>query len=369
MKKTTSLNIDIFLLVLTVILVIGGLFIFTSASFGLVARKGFSLSGLLFDQIVLGVGLGIPLLMGGLLIPLKTVQKYVLPIFISSILLTLLVFVPGIGLAHGGAQRWISIFGLISFQPSEVLKLGTIIYFAALLPLFRERVQIFKYSIGLSLGIIAIPATILLSEPDTGTLAVLFVAICAMLIASGAKFRHFLGLVILAVIVILILATIKPYVKERLLTFMDSSRDPQGSSYQIQKSFIAIGSGGITGRGFGQSIQKFGSLPEPTGDSVYAVAGEEFGFIGGVAIILLFLVFGVRGLHVARMTPNPFNGLLAVGIVILIVAQSFANIAAMLGLIPLTGVPLVFVSHGGSAMAVALLEIGLLLNISKKTHS
>lgn len=368
MKRTTSLNIDIFLLILTVILVIGGLFIFTSASFGLVARKGFSLGDLLFDQVILGVGLGIPLLVGGLLIPLKTIRKYVLPIFIGSILLTLLVFVPGIGLAHGGAQRWISIFGLTSFQPSEALKLGTVIYFAALLPLFRERVRSFKYVIGLSLGIIAIPAAIILSEPDTGTLAVLFAAISAMLIASGARIRHFLGLAILAVIAILILATIKPYVKERLLTFVDPSRDPQGASYQIQKSFIAIGSGGITGRGFGQSIQKFGSLPEPTGDSVYAVVGEEFGFIGGAAIILLFLAFGVRGLQVAHMTPDLFNGLLAVGIVILIVAQSFANIAAMLGLIPLTGVPLVFVSHGGSAMAFALLEIGFLLNVSRKTH-
>lgn len=369
MKKTKFLNIDLLLLILTVILVVGGLFIFTSASFGLVARKGFSLSDLLFDQIVLGVGLGIPLLVGGLFIPLKIVQKYVLPIFIGSILLTLLVFVPGIGLSHGGAERWISIFGITSFQPSEALKLGTIIYFAALLPLFRERVQSFKYAVGLSLGIIAIPAAILLSEPDTGTLAVLFAAICAMLIASGAMIRHFLGLAVLAVVAILVLAMVQPYVKERLLTFMDPSRDPQGASYQIQKSFVAIGSGGITGRGFGQSIQKFGSLPEPTGDSVYAVASEEFGFIGGVAIILLFLIFGVRGLQIARMTPDLFNGLLAVGIVILIVAQSFANIAAMLGLIPLTGVPLVFVSHGGSAMAFALLEIGLLLNISRKTHS
>lgn len=368
MTKTKLPKIDLFLLVLTAILIIGGLFLFTSASFGLVARKGFSLGDLLFDQIVLGVGIGIPLLVGAFMIPFKTVRAHVLPIFIGSILLTLLVFVPGVGLEHGGAHRWISLFGITSFQPSEALKLGTVIYFAALLPLFKERMQSFKYTIGLALGIMAIPAVLLLSEPDTGTLAVLFAAVCAMLIANGARLRHFLILVVFAVIAIGVLAMVKPYVKERLLTFMDSSRDPQGASYQIQKSFVAIGSGGITGRGFGQSIQKFGSLPEPTGDSIYAVAGEEFGFIGGTLIIILFLVFGVRGLQVARRTPDLFNGLLAVGIVILIVAQSFANIAAMLGLIPLTGVPLVFVSHGGSAMAFALLEIGILLKISKNSN-
>ena len=128
---------------------------------------------------------------------------------------------------------------------------------------------------------------------------------------------------------------------------------------------LAIGSGGITGRGFGQSIQKFGSLPEPTGDSIFAVVGEEFGFIGGAIIIVLFLLFGVRGIQIAGRAHDMFGSLLAVGIVILIVSQSFANIAAMLGLIPLTGVPLVFVSHGGTALLFAFLEIGIMLNISK----
>lgn len=357
-------KIDKVLLSLSAILVSVGFFVFTSASFGLFARKGFSLQDLFFDQMVLGLFLGIIGLVAMVYFPLKLIQKYALYLFLSSALLTLLVFVPGIGFEHGGAHRWINIFGF-SFQPSVVLKLGTVIYLAALLPTLKDRMGEFKVALGVAGGILFIPAVILLAEPDTGTFMVLFVAVCAMLVAGGMKIKHLILLGVAAVLAIGILALARPYVMERILTFMDPSRDPQGASYQIQKSLVAIGSGGITGRGFGQSIQKFGSLPEPTGDSIFAVAGEEFGFIGGAGIIIMFLLFAIRGLQIARRTPDMFSGLLAVGIVILIVWQSFTNIGAMLGLIPLTGVPLVFISHGGTALLFAFLEVGILLNISK----
>ncbi len=361
----TKKKIDIVFLSITILLVSVGLFIFTSASFGLIARRGFSLQNIFFDQVVLGLFLGIIALIIALNTPLKLLHKYALHIFIGSAVLTLLVFVPGIGVELNGASRWLSIAGF-SFQPSEVLKLGVIIYFAALLSFFRGRIGTLKYALGATLGIMAVPAVILLSQPNTGTLAVIFVAVCAMLLASGMKKRHLVLLFVISMLAVGVIATVRPYVKERILTFFDSARDPLGAGYQIQKSFIAIGSGGVTGRGFGQSIQKFGSLPEPTGDSIFAVAGEEFGFIGGVGIILLFLFFGMRGLSIAKNAPDAFSGLLAVGIVILIVSQSFMNIAAMLGLLPITGVPLVFVSHGGTALLFAFIETGILLNISRK---
>ncbi|OHA79935.1 MAG: hypothetical protein A2747_01805 [Candidatus Yonathbacteria bacterium RIFCSPHIGHO2_01_FULL_44_41] len=363
MKKNQS--IDKIFLSITALLALVGLFVFTSASFGLFARKGFSLQDLLFDQVVLGLFLGIIVAaVVAFKFPLKFLQANALYFFIGSIVISLFVFVPGVGLEHGGAHRWIDL-GIISFQPSELLKLGTIIYFAALLPLFRERIGTLKYAIGVTAGILFFPAVILLLEPDTGTFAVVFTAITAMLLAAGMKIRHFVLIIVVSILAIGILAIARPYVGERLLTYLDPSRDPQGASYQIQKSLLAIGSGGITGRGFGQSIQKFGSLPEPTGDSIFAVVGEEFGFIGGSTIVILFLLFGVRGIQIARRAPDMFESLLAVGIVILIISQSFANIAAMLGLIPLTGVPLVFVSHGGTALLFAFLEVGILLNISK----
>jgi len=152
---------------------------------------------------------------------------------------------------------------------------------------------------------------------------------------------------------------------ERVLTFLDPGRDPLGSSYQLQQSLIAVGSGEVAGRGFGQSIQKFEYLPEPTGDSIFAVAAEEFGFIGSTILVGLFLAFAYRGLHIARTAPTQFGGLLVLGLVILIVVQSFINIASMLGLFPLTGMPLLFVSQGGTALFFTLLEAGVILNVSK----
>ncbi len=366
MKKARSF--DKVFLGLTLLLASVGLFIFTSASFGLFFRKGFSLQDLLFGQIVLGLLLGLVAMIAAYKMPLKWLKIYSLHIFVASAIVTLFVFVPHVGLQQiKGAHRWIAL-GPASFQPSEALKLAAVIYFAALLPLLKDKITQLKYSLVTFAGVIAVPAIILLLQPDTGTLMVLFLALVGMLLAAGMKIRHFFLLFAGSVVLVVALAMVRPYVKERLLTFVDPSRDPQGSSYQLQKSLLAIGSGGITGRGFGQSIQKFGSLPEPTGDSIFAVAAEEFGFIGASAIIILFLLFGVRGIQIARNNPDMFSGLLAVGIVILIVSQSFANIAAMLGLVPLTGVPLVFISHGGTALLFAFLEIGILLNISKSSR-
>ncbi len=357
-------HIDKPLLFLTAALASVGFFIFTSASFGLFARKGFSLQELFFDQMILGLLLGIAALFIVSRIPLKFFRTYSLYFFLGSLVLSLLVWFPGLGIEHGGARRWIA-WGGVSFQPSVLLNFCTVVYLAALLPLVRHRLGEIKYALGVAVGVLILPGAILLSQPDTGTFGVLFVAVSAMLLAAGMKIRHFLVLGLLSLLAVGILILARPYMKERILTFVDPSRDPQGAGYQIQKSLTAIGSGGITGRGFGQSIQKFGSLPEPTGDSVFAVASEEFGFIGGAGIILLFLLFGIRGLQIARRTTDPFGGLLAVGIVILIVWQSFVNIGAMLGVMPLTGVPLVFISHGGTALLFAFIQVGLLLNISK----
>jgi cell division protein FtsW len=151
----------------------------------------------------------------------------------------------------------------------------------------------------------------------------------------------------------------------RITTFLNPSANALGSGYQIQQSLIAIGSGGVTGRGFGQSIQKFNYLPEPIGDSIFAVASEEFGFVGAVTIILLFIFFSFRGLKIATHVPDTFGRLMVVGIVIMVVSQAFVNIGAMVGVLPLSGIPLPFVSHGGTALFMTLAEVGIILNISK----
>ncbi|MEK7088131.1 MAG: FtsW/RodA/SpoVE family cell cycle protein, partial [Patescibacteria group bacterium] len=152
---------------------------------------------------------------------------------------------------------------------------------------------------------------------------------------------------------------------ERFQTFLNPNVDPQGASYQIHQSLIAIGSGGLTGRGFGQSVRKFNYLPEPMGDSIFAVVGEEFGFIGGVLLILLFTAFAWRGLWIANRSADSFASLTTVGIVIMIVSQSFINMAAMLNILPLSGTPLLFISQGGTALLFALAEVGIILGVSR----
>jgi len=161
----------------------------------------------------------------------------------------------------------------------------------------------------------------------------------------------------------------REYVLDRIKTFMNPSLDPQGASYQIKQSLLAIGAGEVFGRGFGQSVQKLGKLPEPISDSIFSVFAEEFGFVGSLALIVAFLIFALRGLWIAARAPDLFGGLVATGIVSLIIIQSFMNIAAMLGLFPLSGLPLPFVSHGGSALLIALGMVGLLMSVSRSVRT
>jgi cell division protein FtsW len=187
----------------------------------------------------------------------------------------------------------------------------------------------------------------------------------AIFVSAGGKWRY-VGLMVLAGIIgIAFLAYTRPYLRERIQTFITPYANPQGSSYQIQQSLIAIGSGGLFGRGFGQSVQKFNFLPEPIGDSIFAVAAEEFGFVGAVILITVFVFFATRGLKIASRVSDPFGRLVVVGIVIMIISQAFVNIGAMLGVIPLSGITLPFVSHGGSSLFITLLEVGIILSISK----
>ena len=186
-----------------------------------------------------------------------------------------------------------------------------------------------------------------------------------MLFISNVPMKYILGIGISICIGLFVLVSVTPYLQKRVKTFINPAQDSQGSSYQIQQSLVAIGSGGIFGRGFGQSIQKFTYLPEPQGDSIFAVLGEELGFVGSVAVIILYGLFALRGLHIANRSPDLFSRLLVAGIVILITAQSFMNIASITGVFPLTGVPLVFMSHGGTSLMIYLMSIGIVLQISK----
>lgn len=356
-------GIDKIYLISILVLTFAGFFIFSSASLGLLARDGASFKSVALNQTI-GLSLGLIVFFIMSKLNYKILKKYSFYIFISAILINLLLFIPAFTLHHGGASRWIDL-GFVTFQPSEFLKVAFIIYFASWLSFSKDKVKTFKHGILPYLVILGLLSILLIFQSDTDTLVVIAGTGMAMLFASGARIRDLLLLVLSLLILVGSLAYSRPYIRQRIATFINPSIDAQGSGYQIQQSLIAIGSGQISGRGYGQSVQKFNYLPEPIGDSIFAVAAEEFGFIGSVIIILMFISFVVRGFRISIRAPDMWSGLTTIGIVILIVTESFMNISSMVGILPLSGMPLLFISHGGTALIVTLLAVGIVANISK----
>lgn len=356
-------QVDKTLLTIIILLVTLGFLIFSSASLGLLAREGARFSSVAFSQLVFGIiggGLGMFLTTQ---IYYRNWRKYAFYIFTFTLVLTLLVFTP-LGFGHGGAQRWLLIGGF-SFQPSEILKIGYIIYMATWLSGMQKHVHTIKHGSLPFLGITALVAVVLLLQPDTDTFLLLGMSGLAMFIVAGGSWRDVALMALAGVLMLAILAFTRPYIMDRFTTFLDPSADPQGSGYQIQQSLIAIGSGGLSGRGFGQSIQKFEYLPEPIGDSIFAVYSEEFGFLGSSFLVLLLAFFTFRGYRIASHANDVFGTLLVVGFITLIVMQAFLNIASMVAIAPLMGLPLPFISHGGTAMMTTLISVGIVLNVSK----
>jgi len=211
---------------------------------------------------------------------------------------------------------------------------------------------------------LTVPAILLLAQPNTSTTLLIIATGMAMYFAAGAPWRDFGILILIAAIGLGSIIYVRPYAIQRIETFFNPSANSLGSGYQIQQSLIAIGSGGIFGRGFGQSVEKFNYLPEPDGDSVFAVFAEETGFIGTMLLLALFVALAARGIVIAGNSNDLFGGLIALGFSLIIIIQAFINICAMLGIIPLTGMPLPFISHGGTALMAALLMCGFILNVA-----
>jgi cell division protein FtsW len=350
---------------IVMILSVAGFFLFVSAALGILAKNESKFYAVLINQIVLGfVGGGVLLYIASRT-PYQFWKKNAFYIFILSIILMILVFVPGLGYEHNGARRWVEI-GPVSFQPSEFLKFAIIVYFSAWLSWAKKRGGgEFAGRIVPFLILLIVASVMLYFQRDTKTFILIAVAGSGMLLSSGIALRKIITIIILIILGFGFVIGTRSYARERIMTFFNSSHDPQGAGFQITNSKIAIGSGGLTGRGFGKSVQKFSYLPEPQGDSVFAVTAEELGFVGTTLLVLLYVAFAIRGLKIAVRTKDSFAEYLVVGIVCLIIAQSFMNIASITGLIPLTGVPLVFISHGGTSLALALFMSGIILSISR----
>ncbi len=357
-------NIDKVFLGIVIALVLIGIIMVTSSSLGIYGKNATKFYGVLKSQFILGLLGGVVAFYFTLKIPYKFWREYSLIIFLAGIGITALVFVPGLGLSHGGARRWISI-GCVSFQPVEFLKIGFVIYFASWLSWVKAKVRDLKFSILPLMVLLGIIGIILVYQRDTKSIILLIITAIVMLFISGMPWKYIVGIFLVSIVCFGILIMSRPYLKARITTYINPTSDPSGASYQLQQSLIAIGSGGIGGRGLGQSIQKFNYLPEPQGDSIFAVIGEELGFVGSVAIIILFLAFAFRGYRIAYRAPDSFGKLFVIGIITLFTAQAFMNIASITGVFPLTGVPLPFISHGGTALMIAIATMGIILNISK----
>jgi cell division protein FtsW len=290
------------------------------------------------------------------------IKKISIPLLIVSFVLLILVFMPGIGVSAGGAKRWIRLWPS-TFQPSELVKLSMVIFLARYMSMPEYRVDSFLSFIK-PIVIMVIFQAAILKQPDFGAAMSLTFLTFAMLFLSGIRLRYIASLSVLAVPVIVKLA-MEPYRLRRITSFLNPWEDAQGNGFQLVQSFIAFGSGGLTGVGLGSSKQKLAYLPESHTDFIFSIIGEEFGFIGVSVVIALFLILFVRGVSIANRAKDRFVYYLAIGLSLMISLQALINFAVATGLVPTKGLPLPFVSYGGSSLLVNMAAVGILLNISK----
>ncbi len=360
-----SLNYNKILITLTVILLTLGLLVLFSAS-AVIAQQNFSDTFYFVKkQIIQGVIFGGILAFLASKLSLNFWRKLAPLFFILNVLLIILCFVPPFKMTSTNALRWIKI-GPISFQPSEFLKITYPAFLAAVLSQYnlKERKRIFGkpfltflFSFGLISGLMFI-------QPSTGTVLIIGLASLAIYFTSGLSLKQIIVLVIITIIVGSYLFKVSPYRLQRIISFKEGEKDPLKSGYHIEQSLIGIGSGGIFGLGFLNSIQKFFYLPESHTDSIFSVLAEEFGFVGSMILIVLYLSLVLVGLKITSRALNNFNKFFAVGLISHIGFQAFINIAVMTKIIPVTGVTLPFISYGSSSLITSLVSIGILSKIA-----
>ncbi|MBI2674117.1 MAG: putative lipid II flippase FtsW [Candidatus Yanofskybacteria bacterium] len=353
------------LLFITLILLVFGLIVLSSAGIIEGDKKFGSPYYYLNKQILYGVLPGILLFFLFSKINYHFWRKVSLPVLFGALLLMIFVFIPDIGIGLKGANRWVSLWG-VSFQPSEILKLAMVIYFAAWFGSRDERVKSWSYSVAPFFVVVSFIGLLLALQPDVGTLAVDVLIALGIYFAAGSSMKHLFVIIAIFVIAVAGLIFIEPYRFNRIKTFLDPSVDPRGISYQLNQSLIAIGSGGLFGNGYNESTQKWGFLPEVVNDSIFAVVVEELGFAGAIVLIGLFIYLCYTLISIAKLTSDKFGRLLVIGMSTWIVGQAFINMAAVSGLAPLTGIPLPFVSHGGTAIISLMAGLGIVSNIARK---
>jgi len=298
----------------------------------------------------------------------RRLKNYFLPILIIAFITLVLVLIPGVGKEVNGARRWIAA-GPLTFAPAEFVKLSIIIFTAYGLARQKDRVGQFSKGVLPYLAVMTLAAGLIMLQPDLGTTLSLAGIVFAMLFAAGARTAHLGGIAAAGVAAVALAIALEPYRMKRFLAFLDPWADPRGDGFHIIQGLYAIGSGGLFGLGLGQSKQKFLYLPETHTDSIFAIIGEELGFIGASLVIMLFILFVWRGLKIAVTSQDPYASLLATGVTAWVGVQAIINIGVMTGSLPFTGIPLPFISSGGTSLLFTMTGVGILLNISRYTRA
>jgi cell division protein FtsW len=356
-------RVDYFFVVLVFLLVAFGLAMLSSSSSFLGKIKFNDTYFYLKHQIIHGLLIGLLGFFVTVNVYYRRWEKLALIFLAVGLLLLVLVF-SSLGFVSGGAQRWL-VIGPISFQPSEIIKLTFLIYLAAWLSKNKERNQNFFRGFLPFVFLVTLIAGILIAQHSTSATLIFLITTILVYFISGAKFRYIFLIIFLGLLFMPLLIYLAPYRWERIMTFLNPQIDPLGKSYQINQTILAIGSGKLWGRGYGQSIAKIHYLPEQIGDSIFAVIAEELGFVGVASLIVAFFLLLWRSFIISARTSDNFAKLLIIGFSLTIGLQVFVHIAALTGVIPLTGVPLPFISYGGTSLAVFLTMMGIIANISK----
>jgi cell division protein FtsW len=358
----TEKRLDIILLLVTLILItIGTVMIYSSSS--ILAMKRFNDGQFFLKKQIFFVLLGLGIMVLMTKIPYDQLKKFAYPGILVSVVLLILLLIPHFGIRAGGATRWLKM-GFFSFQVTEMVKVSVVLFLAHFLTKKSGHITDFKRAVLIPLLVILLIVGLIILEPDFGTAVIITIIMMLMFYLSGCRILHLAGIVALFAPVGIFLLLHKSYRLARLTTFLDPWKDPQRSGFQIIQSLLSFGSGGTFGVGIGDGMQKLFYLPEPHTDFILSIIAEESGFIGVVIVLFLFAVLIIKGFMISYKAPDLFSTLLAAGLTMVIALEAFINIAGVMGLIPLKGLALPFVSYGGTSLIMSLTTVGILLNIS-----
>ncbi|MEC5422989.1 putative lipid II flippase FtsW [Virgibacillus sp. C22-A2] len=359
-NKIASIDFSLFITVFMMILI--GLMMVYSASYTYAILE-YGNATHFFDRQLMWIVLGLIMFFIVSFIPYQLYGKLIAPMVILMLVLLTLVLIPGVGVERNYSTRWLG-FGPILFQPSEIAKIIMILYFAKAYMNKRDYIEDFRKGLLPPLILLVVVFALIVLQPDLGTGISLLVACGSILLISAARWHHLFALGAVALMSVILLATSADYRSDRLTSFMDPFADPLGLGFQMVNSYVAIGTGGITGAGIGNSIQKLGFLPEAHTDFIMAIIIEELGILGLSAIVILYMLLLFKGFEIFKYAPDYFGKFIAFGVTIQICFQAVLNLGAVSGLLPITGITLPLISYGGSSMLITLIGLGILMNIS-----